>query len=87
MTRIQDVLTPNSFFGNFSMPLRKDMQLLVTQTLHSWIVRFIALQMVFLNQTGLSAVLSKRAQMDKGLRVGRWGQLQGRLFQPSYYTG
>ena len=32
------------------------------------------------------AVLSKRAQMDKGVRVGSWGQLQGQLFRPPHYT-
>lgn len=26
---------------------------------------------------GCTAVVSKRQQMDKGLRIGRWGQLQG----------
>ena len=36
--------------------------------------------------TGFLAVLSKRTQMDKGLRIGRWGQLQGQLFQSSLTT-
>ena len=32
---------------------------------------------IILNMTALVEVISKRDQMDKGIHVGSWGQLQG----------
>lgn len=34
----------------------------------------------------LAEVQAKRAQMDKGLRIGSWGQLQGPCFSSSALT-
>lgn len=74
----QDAPILSNSFGSYSMRLRKDSLPLVIVTLRFSTVcgMYFSLPKSHIS----SAVRTKREMMDKGLRIGRWGQLQGQLY-------